>query len=229
MPPHLMNDHLFKIFKPFKDKLRITFFDKSDPSMSDHDRAKLLGFDHAAALHQMHGARVVRVSGESDHTEQADGMITDQKELVLQIRAADCQNFIVYAPKKNIVGLLHVGWRGILAGAIPSFFATLKKEFDVDAPQTLVGAGPSLCKNCAEFSNPLLELPGIPKDCIHDHLVDLPEIALRQFLDAGVPKKSFERMPGCTKHEPEKFWTYRGGDREVVKAGKTNVLACVLL
>jgi len=224
-----MLDHPFTIFAPYADRLRIVFFDKSDPSMSDHDRAKLLGCDRAAALHQMHGARVVRISEESDRTEQADGLMTDQKKLVLQIRAADCQNFIVYATEKNIVGLLHVGWKGILAQAIPSFFATLKKEFDVDAQETLVGAGPSLCKNCAEFSDPLLELPGIPKDCIDDHLVDLPEIALRQFLDVGVLKKSFECMPGCTKHEPEKFWTYRGGDREAVKQGRTNVLAAVLL
>ena len=224
-----MIDHPFTILQPFANHLHVSFFDKSDPAMSDHDRAKLLGFDRSAALHQMHDARVVRISKDSDRTEQAGGMITDQKGLVLQIRAADCQNFIVYAPEKHIVGLLHVGWKGILAQAIPSFFATLKKEFDVDAQETLVGAGPSLCKNCAEFSSPLLELPGIPKDCIDDHLVDLPEIALRQFLDAGVPKKSFERMPGCTKHEPDKFWTYRGGDREAVKQGRTNVLAAVLL
>ena len=224
-----MIDHPFSIFQPWKHLLRVSFFDKSDPSMSDSDRAKLLGFDHAAALHQMHGANVVHMKKESSRTEQADGLFTGQKNLVLQIRAADCQNFVIYAPAKNVVGLLHVGWKGILAGAIPSYFQTLKKEFDVDAEETLVGAGPSLCKDCAEFSDPLRELPGIPKDCIYGNLVDLSEIALRQFLEAGVPEKSFERMPGCTKHEPEKYWTYRGGDREAVKQGHTNVLAAVLL
>ena len=47
-------------------------------------------------------------------------------------------------------------------------------------------------------------------------------------MDAGIQPQNIERMDDCTRCHPEKYWTYRGGDREAVKAGRTNVMACVL-
>jgi copper oxidase (laccase) domain-containing protein len=61
----------------------------------------------------------------SNRTEEADGMITDVPGLALNLRVADCQSFVIFSPKKNVLGLLHVGWRGLISGAIPEFFAVL--------------------------------------------------------------------------------------------------------
>ena len=223
-----MLDQPFAIFQPFP-AIRTAFFMKEDPKRSDEELALLLGGNGAAALHQMHDNRVIRVRGPVARTEQADGLITDVPGLVLLIRAADCQNFVIAAPAQRVLGVLHVGWRGLEAGAIGEFFQFLKTEFGIGAEKTFVGGGPSLCKKCAEFSDPLRELPKMHRECINGNRVDLQREADLQFREAGVLDERRERMEGCTRCSPNRFWTYRGGDREAVKTGSTNVLAAMML
>lgn len=150
--------------------------------------------------------------------------------LNLMARAADCQNFAVYAPEKHVAGVMHVGWRGLLAGTIPEFFRILKDEFGIDAEETFVVAGPSMCLKCAEYKDPEFELrQKIDSRYVHDDHVDLQGAATMQLLDAGVPRDHFERHPDCTSCHPEKYWAYRGGDREAVEGGNANVLQMRLL
>lgn len=158
----------------------------------------------------------------------ADGIVTDRPGLALSTRSADCQSFIVFAPERSVLGVLHVGWRGLIAGAIPAFYAVLKREWNIDPRQTFVGIGPSLCPACAGFSDPVRELPNIPAAFVQGKNVDLRGAADAQLLALGLPRDHLERSLDCTCCHPEKYWTYRGGDREAVKAGHTNLLAAVL-
>lgn len=220
----------FAILRPYENEkqLCVALFTKSDDIRSDADGAKALGVKHAAGLHQVHGNRTMIARGPSARTEEADGMITDAHGLALCLRIADCQSFIVYAPERRVVGLLHVGWRGLIANAIPEFFRSLDAGWGIDASATFVAAGPSLCLKCAGFSDPKEELPNIPQKFIHGKNVDLQGAATAQLLALGVRPERFERHPDCTCCRPETYWTYRGGDREQVKKGRTNMLACTL-
>jgi copper oxidase (laccase) domain-containing protein len=179
-------------------------------------------------LDQVHGNRTVIVRAPSNRTEEADGMITDVPGLALNLRVADCQSFVIFSPKKNVLGLLHVGWRGLISGAIPEFFAVLTNNVDMSPADVFIGAGPSLCQKCADFTDPIKELPGIPERFISGKHADLQAAATEEFLSLGVRPEHFERHPDCTRCHPEKYWTYRGGDREAVKNGRTNMLSCLL-
>ena len=200
---------------------------KDDDVRSDGEAARRLGIDETrtAGLHQVHGNAVVMVREPTHRTIDADGMLTDERNLLLCTRWADCQNFAVFVPGTQIIGVLHSGWKGLVAGAIPSFFKTLKREWNVDAADAYVAAGPSLCQQCASFTDPVTELPGIPPELIDGRHADLRGWADRQLMDAGVRTDRFERHPDCTRCSPEKYWTYRGGHREEVKSGRTNMLA----
>ncbi len=215
----------FSLFRPFEDRLTTAFFTKTDDIRSDETAAKSLHVPNAAGLNQMHGNRTVIIRSASGRTEEADGMITDVPDLALCLRWADCQNFVIFAPERNVIGVLHVGWKGLIAGAIPEFFRVMKEEWNIDPPETFVGAGPSLCTQCAEFSDPMRELPSVPTGFIHSKTVDLQGAATDQFVRLGVRPDQFERHPDCTRCHPEMYWTYRGGDREKVKAGHTNLTA----
>ncbi|MBI3816026.1 laccase domain-containing protein [Candidatus Peregrinibacteria bacterium] len=114
-------------------------------------------------------------------------------------------------------------------GTIPSLYALLKTEWNIRPEETFVGAGPSLGFECAEFSNPKNELPSVPSSLVRGKLVDLQGAADRELDRLGVPREQRERLPDCTKCHPETYWTYRGGDREAVKEGWTNVLMALLL
>lgn len=211
-----------------EEGIAVTLFRKEDPTMTDDERATQIGAEAAAALIQVHSARVIRVQGPLKRTEEADGMITDIPRLALQIRAADCQNFVIYVPTKKVLGMLHAGWRGLDAGIIEEFFRALDREFGVSAKEVLIGAGPSLGVECAQFTDPRTELHTISPSCIHGNNVDLQRAATEKFLALGVAGSNIERMPACTKCEHETYWTYRGGDRDAVKEGQANVLVAML-
>lgn len=221
------------ITNPFKrlqqfPQLQVTLLTKEDQVRTDEDVQKLTGISAIASLHQMHGANIVRAEKPTSRTLDADGMATDRSGLLLAIRAADCQNFVVYSPSKNVVGVMHVGWKGILAGTIDAFYDFLKREWGIEPGDTFVGAGPSLCTKCADFTDPKRELPTVDERFIHGRTVDLRAVADARFESLGVPKDHRERMSGCTRCDPKGFWTYRGGDGEAVKQGWTNVLCAQL-
>lgn len=218
----------FKLLQPFQNHLDVAFFTKADQIFSKEDVQKAINAPKLVSLKQVHGNRIIRVSEETYRTEEADGLMTDVPNLALEIRIADCQAILVYAPEAHVVGLIHAGWRGLEAGIIPSFFRLLEQEFKVPASSTITCAVPSLCKKCAEFTDPLLELPNAPRELIDGRCVDLQRWADLQLQDCGVLREHMERMPGCTKCESATYWTYRGGDREAVKNKFANMLVTVL-
>lgn len=219
----------FELFRQFHHRLRISFFTKADDIRDDQSAATIIGAPEAAGLRQMHGNRTVVIRRPtSGRTEEADGMITDVPDLALCLCAADCQNFIVFEPQRNIAGVLHVGWRGLITNAIPEFFRILNKEFGISPEATFVGAGPSLCTQCADFTDPMRELAGVSREFIHGKHVDLQGDATAQMLKLGVSSDRIDRHPDCTRCHPELYWTYRGGDREAVKQGHSNMLVVAL-
>ncbi len=222
-----MDQSPFTIFKPFRDRLAVAICNKHDPQ--PHDVCGVLDVKEEASAEQVHGAKTVIVRSAISHVPGADGLITDQSGLALSVRWADCQTFVVYAPEKNVLGVLHAGWRGLNAEAIPTFFAALKKEWDIEPQDTYIAAGPSLCTQCAQFSDPARELTTIDPMFFHERHVDLRGAADAQFFALGLPHDHLERSPECTSCTSGIYWTFRGGDREAVKRGGTNVLGCVLL
>ncbi len=220
--------HPFRLLTQYTDRLDIELFMKQDGVITDESAAQSLGCSDYAALDQVHGNRVINAMSPIHRTEKADGLITDQAGLTLMIRIADCQPLIIYAPQTKVVGLLHAGWKGLIAGAIPEFFKVFSAISNQQPNSCLVGIGPCLCTRCAEFTNPLSELSGIPPDLVSGRNADLRTWADRQLMECGVAANHIERMADCTRCKAEKYWTYRGGDRERVKNGRTNVLACAL-
>jgi copper oxidase (laccase) domain-containing protein len=218
----------FSIFLPYEDRVKICMLTKQDAVQTDSEAGSLLGGE-GASLHQVHGNRTVVITTPEKAETRADGMLTQQCNLPLCIRWADCQNFIVYAPEQHVVGLLHAGWRGLIAGAIPAFFQELQTQFSVSPENVLVGAGPSLCTACAGFSNPAEELPTLQKQFIEGTCANLQGAAEDVLFTLGVLPENFERHADCTRCNPKQYWTYRGGDREHVQQGRVNRLCCSVL
>lgn len=210
--------------------LEVALLTKEDHVSSDADIAKVLGIetDHLASIWQVHGGDAIRIERATSRALQADALFTSSPGLTLTLRTADCQGFCVYDSRHHVVGLIHAGWKGVLARVIPHAIELMKREWMTDPRDILVGAGPALCKKCSDFTDPVKELPGVSRDLIDGRYADLREAAMRQFEACGVPRGDMERLEDCTRCHPEKYWTYRGGDREAVMEGNTNVLCCTL-
>lgn len=225
-----MINNPFSLFAQFQDVIAIRLFTKEDFIACDEDLQKKLGTDRFVSLNQVHGNTSIIARSPSRREKEADGSLTDARNLWLSIRSADCQSFIIYDPLLEVVGVLHAGWKGLLCGAIPSFFKTMNAEWVIDTSRMLIGASPSLCTHCAEFTNPLLELSGIDPQFFRGRNADLRAIADDQFLQCGIQKHHMERMPDCTRCSHETYWSYRGGNKEALQQeGGRNIVACALL
>lgn len=222
-----MMEHPFRSLAAFRDQLDLCFLTKEDGVSSDADVKRVTGVQQLASLHQKHGNQVAVVRAQTSRTEPADAIVTDVAGLSLLIRFADCQNFVLYTPSKHVVALVHAGWRGVVAGIIPATFRTLKTEWGIQPQDVLVGAGPSLCTACADFTDPATEVPTLASFTT-GRTVDLIAAANAQFAECGVPAANIERSPDCTRCIPGTYWTYRGGHREEVKQGYTNCFVATL-
>jgi YfiH family protein len=219
----------FALLRRYENVASISLLTKTDQVHTDDEIQEKIGAKTLASLWQMHGPLSIIVREGSERTKQADGILTDTKDLSLTIRVADCQAFVFLVPEKGIIGLLHAGWRGLVAGTIPECIRVLKEEWKIDPSTVLVGAGPSLCTACAEFSDPVNELPGIDPSFFHGRNVDLRGIADSQLRFAGIRAEHIERHADCTRCHPDLYWSFRGGDRTKVEKGWTNVLTATLI
>ncbi|HAI98417.1 TPA: hypothetical protein DCL30_02630 [Candidatus Peribacteria bacterium] len=223
-----MTGEPFPLFSSFTRELSLGLFTKAHSQPTYEAIAKELGAQSFARVNQIHGNRTVRISTPTNATVDADGMVTETSDLALCVTCADCQAFIVYAPERRVLGGLHVGWRGLIAGAIEEFFKTLEREFSITAGETFVAAGPSLCMTCAEFSNPARELPNVNTRFVRGRTVDLRGAAQERFEQSGVRPDRFERHGDCTRCLRDRYWTYRGGDQLSNAVVHTNVFAAAL-
>lgn len=98
-------------------------------------------------LHQVHGADVVAVSRPGEHAGvEADAAVTVTPGVVLAVQAADCAPVLLLAD--GAVGVVHAGWRGLMAGVIE---ATLGALADLGAPAHGAVLGPCIRSRCYEF------------------------------------------------------------------------------
>jgi YfiH family protein len=85
------------------------------------DPALLLG------LTQVHGTHVVSATAPwtVGRGEQADAMVTDRVGLALGIVTADCAPVLLADADGRIVGAVHAGWRGAVAGVLEATVAAM--------------------------------------------------------------------------------------------------------
>ena len=96
---------------------------------------------------QVHGADVVcatapRPDGES--MRQADIILTDNLDLTLYMRFADCVPILFHDPRKGVVGVAHAGWMGTLRGVATSAIDMMKKQYGSNPADIIAGIGPSI-------------------------------------------------------------------------------------
>lgn len=96
---------------------------------------------------QVHGADVVcatapRPDGES--MRQADIILTDNPELTLYMRFADCVPILFHDARKGVVGVAHAGWMGTLRGVATAAVDMLKKQYGSNPADLVAGIGPSI-------------------------------------------------------------------------------------
>lgn len=79
-------------------------------------------------LTQVHGAEVVRVAEPwaAGGGTRADAMVTDRPGVALGIVTADCAPVLLADSDRGVVGAVHAGWRGAVAGVLEATIAAMR-------------------------------------------------------------------------------------------------------
>lgn len=191
--------------------------------------ANAIGFnpENIVASKQTHTTNVKIVSkkdcGKGIYRERdyddVDGMITNEKGIVLATYFADCVPLYMVDTKNKAIGLSHSGWRGTV-GKIGKVTLDLMKETYGTNPKDVIACiGPSICRDCYEVSEDVATefeaaFKGRKKDILINkgngkYQLDLWECNYIIFKECGVYEENIHMPDICTYHNMEMMFSHR--------------------
>lgn len=81
-----------------------------------------------------------------------DGLITNEKGLLLSTFYADCVPLFIVDTKNKAIGLSHSGWRGTVGKMGEVTLKEMNREYGTMPEDVKVAIAPSICQNCYEVS-----------------------------------------------------------------------------
>ncbi|MBD5550682.1 MAG: peptidoglycan editing factor PgeF [Lachnospiraceae bacterium] len=167
-----------------------------------------------------------------------DGLITQEKGIVLCTFYADCVPLFFVDPVKKAIGLSHSGWRGTVQKIGKKTVEEMGKAFGTDPKDVRAAIGPSICQDCYEVSEDVieefrkafpeaaagaesLEFPGLRSESRGrvrllwyptkpgKYQLDLWEANRQIMLEAGIPETQIEVTDLCTCCNPDLLFSHR--------------------
>ena len=167
------------------------------------------------------GKGIVR---ERDYTD-VDGLVTNVPGICLVTSYADCVPLYFVDPVKRVIGLSHSGWRGTVGKIGKKTVEVMKDTFGSDPGDILAAVGPSVCMDCYEVSEDVIERV---KEAFSEHLweqlfyrkpdgryqLDLWKANELIFREAGISEEHIAVTNVCTHCNSDILYSHRAaGDQ----------------
>lgn len=179
--------------------------------VGDAEILAALGTGSIVQVKQVHGARAVLASEAAG--QEADALVGPPSEeaVAIGVRVADCVPVLVARTDTGAVAAIHAGWRGIVAGVVPAGLELLGKGAHLAAIGPCIGA---CCfevgADVADHFVPRQGATGFVTRRAGDKAyVDLRAAVRAQLRELGFADAAIDDVPGCTKHEPDRFHSFR--------------------
>lgn len=162
--------------------------------------------------------------------ENVDGLMTNERGIVLVTYYADCVPLFFVDVRNRTVGLAHSGWRGTISGMGQCMVNAMRESYGTKPEDLRVAIGPSICRDCYEVdedvASEFMEL-GQPDKAVvtkgaqpGKYQLDL-WLANRLILEkAGVCRENISMSDICTCHNSGYLFSHRasGGKRGTMGA-----------
>ena len=121
--------------------------------------------DDIVTAQQTHTTNVVKVGrehgGEGVTRERSlldvDGMVTDERGLLLSTFHADCAPIYFVDPVHRAIGLAHSGWRGTVGRIASVVLHQMNAYFGTNTSEVYAAVGPAICSDCYEVGEDVAE------------------------------------------------------------------------
>ena len=183
-------------------------------------------------VRQSHGSAVWVPPGEPTRladSPAADGMVSDNPRQMLVVRMADCPTVLLAGAGGGVVGAVHAGWRGLVAGVLGEAVRTFEARFGVGTGELTAAVGPCIgvaryevgAEVAEAFGEAGLDAAVAEGMGVKPH-VDLTRGAVMQLERLGVEAGAIEVCDRCTYRDEGEFFSYRRS------AGGTGHMAAVV-
>lgn len=198
-----------------------------DPAAVEENRkriAQAIGVkpEHMVYTQQTHttNVAVVTAADRGKILPETDGMITKDPEVCLVTFYADCVPLYFVDPVKKVIGLSHSGWRGTVNKMANVTISKMQQEFGCNPKDILAAVGPSICQDCYEVSEDVIEKfrENYKEEYWPDlfyqkengkYQLNLWKANEYNFLDAGIKKEHIAVTNVCTCCNPDVLFSHR--------------------
>lgn len=179
-------------------------------------------FPLIASLKQIHSTQVLvfdsPVNAGVMSQGEGDALLTNQSQLLLVVRTADCVPVLLIDHETGVIGAIHAGWRGAVGGIVPKTIQTCVEHFGSHVSQLHVAIGPSIGPCCYEVDAQVLEplqtcypawLGVLQKTTPGKGMLNLRKLIWHQVLASGILEQQVEEIEQCTHCRDDLFFSYR--------------------
>ena len=138
-----------------------------------------------------------------------DGLITNQKNLFLCIKTADCVPIFLYDPGKEVIAALHSGRVGTEYNIVGKALKKMKQRFGCKISNIHAELGPAICGKNYQVDKKIFD-NFVRKTEVEqtDQNLDLKKVIISNLLEAGISEDNIINHEICTKSNSD-YFSYR--------------------
>lgn len=164
---------------------------------------KLKNFHKNLSLaEQVHGSDVAIVRNDSQAI-VADAQLTDCHDLCLVVKTADCLPVLIVDPLKKVIGTVHAGRRGTLAGILQKTLQLMINLYQSSPTEIILHFGPHITKQYYQIAPEIF--------------FDILENNYQQALAVGILKDKIINSGFCSYRDSDKFYSYRRENKTTLR------------
>ena len=155
-----------------------------------------------------------------------DAVITDQPNVAICVKTADCVPVFLVDPIKRVIANIHAGWQGTVRNIGGKAVATLERQFGSRLQDLIAVIGPAIGPCCYEVDAPVIEALGDWRDSLDicrpsnrpDRcMLDLRRLNREQLIRSGLTGGQISIIDLCTACREDLFFSHR---RDKGKTGR---------
>lgn len=171
---------------------------------------------------QIHGAVIAEVNHTSPSViSGADGLVTAEKNTVLEVHVADCVPILFVDPDAGVSAAVHAGWKGTRSHIVKEAVEHMKR-LGADVSRIRASIGPHIGGCCYtvpvervhEFEAAFGADPRIAFQSGNNWYLDLGYANLKELLNAGIVPEHIDAPITCTSCMSDTFYSYRKSTKE---------------
>lgn len=220
----------YRTFKANKKPLSKEEYEKNINHYKSLCEANNLNYKNIIKANQAHTDHIINIQGirnkeTIDTNESSDGLITNQKNIILTTTNADCILLLLFDPTKKVIANVHSGWKGTLQQISVKTVNKMKEIYGCNPQDIIVCICPSIRKCHFEVDKDVQEMfykqfkkIGNTDDFITEKnekwyidTVLINKIILKQ---AGILEENIEDCGICSVCNKEQIHSYRAEGKE---------------